>query len=131
MVKKLLLEFIIGCILSVASAICFGLVYTMLYMMLEAEVFFGGDKAGPFFILFLGVPIGALLGISLVDKLLFKSQGYNIFGLVLGFILSQFGVVLGIFLLDSIGNTALFFIPLIIGLLSLVGYNVKLLKIKK
>jgi hypothetical protein len=127
MSKKIILEFIVGCVLSLVSAICFGMLYFLPSEVVGIEIFFGGDKAGPFFVLFLGVPIGAFVGISLVDKLMFKSRGYNILGLTLGFILCQLGILFGVFLMDLIGGTAVVFIPFIAVFLSLVGYNIKFL----
>jgi len=93
----------------------------------ETTGFCGEGIKCEIYMLFLGVPIGFLVGISLVDRLLSKRWKINILGLALGFILSQFGIVLGIFLIDLIGETAFFLIPLEAGFLSLVGYNIRFL----
>jgi len=125
MMRRIIMEFIVGCAFSPVGFICFGAVHDMLYAKFGIESFFGGDKAGGFCGLFLGVPIGALVGISMIDKLVFKSHGYNIVGLVVGFIVSQFGIVLGLFLIDKAGNKTIPLSLCITILLSLIGYHIK------
>lgn len=121
--RKIILEFLIGCLLSGTCFVCF-CILNILFESLDIEMFFGGDQASLFCGLFLGVPIGALVGISLVDKLIFKSQGSHMIGILVGFILGEFGVVLGIWLLDQIGVRAIFLIPFMVTCLSLIGYNI-------
>ncbi len=132
MIRKITIEFITGCICSPIGFICFGILHDLLYTKCGIESFFGGDKAGGFSGIFLGVPIAALIGISLVDKLVFKLKGYNVLGLVVGFILSQLGIVLGLFLIDKVGNGTIPLGLFITVLLCLIGYNsVLLLKKRK
>jgi len=123
MTGKIILEFLIGCFLSIVGFVCFFVLFFLFEYYLDVEIFFGGDKANVFCGLFLGIPIGVLVGISLVDKLVFPSQGYNIYGIVAALILSQLGVILGIWLLDTIGGKAIFLIPFIVTCFSIIGYN--------
>jgi hypothetical protein len=123
MIKKIILEFVGGCIFSIIVGYGFVGIYMALFEI-RGETF---SRGGFLIMLLLGIPIGILIGISLADRLLSKHWRVNIFGLVTGFILGLFGTVLGIYLLDVIGNVAFFLTPLIAVFLSLFGYNFKVL----
>ena len=90
----------------------------------------GGDKAGLFFVVFLGFPLGSLLGFSLIDKLFYRAMGINILGIVLGLILSLVGAFIGILLLDIFGIFAVVLLPIIVIVASLTGYQTGLVRIK-
>lgn len=73
---------------------------------------------------YLGLPIGSLLGIFLVDKLFFKVQGYNVLGIPVGFLLCVLAIALSTwFLQGTRGNIGLYLMPFIASFFSLIGYN--------
>ncbi len=126
-IKRILAE-LLG---AIGFSVCLSIGIYYLSKWLEAikpTLNLGGDKAGIFGVIFIGMPIGFLLGILLVDKIIFKFEGYNCFGIAVGFILAfLFGGIASVFLLDEIGKYAVLVIPLIILALSFVGYYCPLL----
>jgi hypothetical protein len=124
MIKKIFIEFVAGCIFSIPGAGCAGGIY-LIFSKITGQVMC--SQGALVMILSLGIPIGILVGISVADRWLSKHWKINIFGLVIGFILGLFGMVLEFFILDSIGNAGFFLMPVIPGLLSVTGYNVKIL----
>ena len=91
----------------------------------------GGDKSGIFFVVFLGLPLGSSLGLFLIDRVLYRIRGWNIIGLCIGLILSIAGAFLGIFLLSALGLIAVFVVPIIIIISSMIGYQAGFLLINK
>jgi hypothetical protein len=122
--KKLALEFLAGLIVS---ALGFGLFAALLQLPLlsRLETYLGGDKASVFVGLFFGFPIGGVLGIFLLDKIAFKTGGYNSIGIVTGLTLS---IILGgigsVALLSKLGGPAIFIAPFLYVLLALMGYTI-------
>jgi len=91
------------------------------------DVDFGGDKAGGLWGIIIGMPMGSLAGILIIDKVIYDLIGYNIFGLAIGLVGGIiFGGIGGIFLLDEFGNKALALIPLLIVAFSMFGYQLGL-----
>lgn len=90
----------------------------------------GGDKGGVFVALFLGLPIGSLLGILFIDRVLYNFMKKNVVGVVLGFILSSLGAVESLILLDTIGGTGILFAPGISTCLGMAGYWIPLARSK-
>jgi len=90
---------------------------------MDISINFGGDKSGVFFIVFLGLPIGSLLGFSIVDKALYKTRGWNIIGLGIGLTLSILGALIGIMLISALGVIAVVLVPVMIITFSLTGYQ--------
>ena len=127
MIKKIILEFVVGCAFGPVGFFVFGEIHDIITRGFKIYIFFGGDMSGGFFGLFLGVPIAVLTGISLFDRFIFESKGYNIFGLMTGFVLTDLGIILGIFLLDKIGDKTIFFSFPVTLFLAVVGYNFKFL----
>lgn len=126
-VKKFVLEFLGALLLATAGSFC-SVLFSDVISALKLNINLGGDKANVFSVLFIGMPIGSLLGILLVDRIFFKYQGYNLIGLCIGFVLCAFvGGVGSVMLLDEIGGSAVFFIPPLIIFLSFVGYYIPLL----
>jgi hypothetical protein len=126
--KKIFLEFLVGLIVSLVG---FGSFAVLLQIpgISKLGVYLGGDKASVFVGLFLGLPIGAILGIFLLDKIAFKAQGCNTIGIGIGaalsFVLGGFGTLL---LMSKLGGPAAFVAPLLYVLLALIGYTVALHK---
>jgi hypothetical protein len=123
-IKKLALEFLAGLIVS---AIGFGFFAALLQIpvLSRLETYLGGDKASVFAGLFLGLPIGGILGILLLDKIAFKTGGYNSIGIVTGLALSLIlGGIGTLALLSKLGGSTFFIAPFLYVLLALVGYTI-------
>jgi hypothetical protein len=128
MIKKLIFEFLGGLFVSLVCGVSFAFIFSLPGIS-KVGVNLGGDKASIFFGIFLGLPIGSLLGILFVDKVFYGFQGYNIWGILIGFTLSFFlGGIGSVVLLDKIGSPAIILAPLIIVLFSLVGYLIPIMK---
>lgn len=124
--KKLpaiMLKFLSGLFLAIVFGFALGFAVNALS---RVGVFldFGGDKSNVFIPLFFGVPLGSVLGFVMIDKKIGKKTKINWSGIVLGIISCAFlGVIGSTVLLDLIGGTAIFFIPIMMVLLALVGYQ--------
>jgi glycerol uptake facilitator-like aquaporin len=118
--KRIILQ-LIGAIIASFILIAF---YLLIERVVDTSRFdFGGDKSGIFIAIFAILPIGSLAGIYLVDRQFFSFQGYNLVGIVIGFILSFLvGGITSVLLLDKLGFFAAFLVPFIIVGLSLLGY---------
>jgi len=125
--KNIFWEFVVAYCLTPIGFMFFGMIAYSISEKIGFPIFFGGDRAVGFSGIFLGVPISALFGIGIVDKIKFKSKGYNGLGLLTGFILSQCGTVIGIILMDNIGNITIPLDLFIIVCLALIGYNIKMI----
>jgi hypothetical protein len=126
--KKIVFEYLAGLVVS-------GLGFGFLTMLPRIpglswlEIYLGGDKAGVFTGLFLGVPIGGVLGIFLLGKVVFKAQDYNIMGIAVGLALSFiFGGLGTVLLISKLGGQALFIAPFLYVILALIGYTIPLHK---
>jgi hypothetical protein len=122
--KKVALEFLAGLIVS---ALGFGFFAALLQIPIlsRLETYLGGDKASIFAGLFLGFPIGGILGIFLLDKIAFKTGGYNSMGIVTGLALSLIlGGIGTVALLSKLGASTVFIAPLLYVLLALIGYTI-------
>jgi len=97
---------------------------------MDISINLGGDKSGIFFIVFLGLPIGSLLGFSIVDKAFYKSRGWNIIGLGIGLTLSILGAIIGIILISALGVAAVVLVPVMIIIFSLTGYQAGYMMVK-
>jgi hypothetical protein len=125
MTKKMITEFLVGCAFGPVGFFVFGEIHDIITRGFRIEIFFGGDMAGASFGFLIGVPVAILTGISLFDRFIFESKGHNILGLVTGFVLTDLGTILGIFLLGRIGNKTILFSLPITSSLAVVGYNFK------
>lgn len=120
--RKIILQFIGALSLSIIGGILFYLI-GFLMMFLELGINLGGDKMPVLLVLFLGIPLGSLLGILLVDRIAFGYEGYNSIGLGIGFVLCLLAGGIGsVMLLDQMGKSAAFVVPLLIIFLAFVGY---------
>lgn len=126
--KKMLCELLAGLVTAVVG---FGFFWALLRIpgLSRLDMYLGGDKASVFTGLFLGIPMGGVLGIFLVDKVVFKAQDYNMIGiaggLALSFILGGLGTVL---LMGKLGGQAVFIAPFLYVILALIGYTIPLHK---
>jgi hypothetical protein len=121
-VKKIFLEFCAGLILSVMGFLLFAVIYNALEI-LKVNINFWGDKGKVLFGLFFGLPLGSILGILLSEKLIYKTQGWNIPGIVLAVLLSVLSNYLGIIMLEKVGGGFVIFVPLLVVVICLLGYN--------
>jgi hypothetical protein len=127
MLKRIIVQYIVGCIFGLMGFICFTMITAMLQRTFLTEVFpFGGDKSVVFSGLMLGIPIGALVGLTVINRYVFRAREWNALGLVLGFVLTQVGIVFTLCLMDFFGSKA----GVLLGLfatvcLILIGYNIR------
>jgi hypothetical protein len=123
--RRILLDFVSSLIFSVVGFLVFACIYNALESRLDID--FAGDKGKVFFGLFFGLPFGSILGILLIEKLIYKAQGWNILGIVLAALLSVVGNYLGIIMLDKIGGSVVILIPLLVVSVCVFGYSIVLL----
>jgi hypothetical protein len=120
-IRKLTSEFIVGTIFSLIGFISGALIHYLLTKPFNYN-YHGGVFSG----LFLGMPVGSLVGILLIEKCFNKVQGYNISGLLFGFLLSSLlGGFISVVLLDTYGSKKYFLIPFIITSFSMIGFHYK------
>ena len=122
--RRILLDFVSSLILSAIGFLLIGYIYQALD--LRYDIGFGGDKGNALIGLFLGLPCGAILGILVVEKLLYKTKGWNVWGIFLAVLLSFISNCLGIIMLDKIGGSAAIFILLLVVITCLFGYRIVL-----
>jgi hypothetical protein len=121
-IKKLLLEYCAGLLLSVGGFLIFVGVYNLLAAV-KINIGFGGDKAKVFTGLFLGLPLGSVLGILLVDRFVYRIEITNYLNPVIGLILGFLGVYCGVIMLDKVGGLSVLLIPIVVTGLCLLGIN--------
>lgn len=74
---------------------------------------------------FWAFPVGCPLGMSMVDKLIFKSPTYNVLGIAIGLSLSLIGMAIAFWIPAILGvRIDIFLLPLIAVFFSLIGYKV-------
>ncbi len=137
---KIIIQFIVGSIVACGVF----LILVGLIIFFDSE----GVLEDWHLVLFIIMPVGSLSGIFLIDKLLFKAQGYNVRGMTIGFLLGFVSIAFlqwfvpvyrGVdmfavcsFIEDStiIGDVLnadgiryVVFFPLTITLFSVIGYN--------
>ncbi len=120
--KRILLEFCASLILSVIGFLSFAVIYDALEL-LKVSINFWGDKGKVLFGLFFGLPLGSILGILFTEKLIYKTHGWNILGIVLAVLLSVVSNYLGIIMLEKVGGGFVILIPLLVVVICLLGYN--------
>ncbi len=122
-IRKIILEFIGGFLISIIA-----------YLPVTASfIFFGLDFGREEVILlsiFLGYPLGSILGILLADKIVFRNAKINTVQIATCVLLSVVGAVGVYFLIsviiDGLGGLATVVIPAIITFSGLLGYNIPL-----
>jgi hypothetical protein len=126
--KKMFCELCAGLI---AAVVGFGLFWALLRIpwLSRLDIYLGGDKASVFIGLFLGIPVGGVLGIFVLDKVVFKAQGYNLMGIAVGLALSLIlGGIGTALLMSKFGGQAVFVAPLVFVIFALIGYTIALHK---
>jgi hypothetical protein len=121
--RRIFLDFILGLISSIGGFLMFIGIYNFLEI-LRIDLHFGGDKGKVFWGLFFGLTIGSISGILLAEKLIYKEKGWNIWGILLAIFLSLIGNYISVIILDKIGGGFVFFVPLFIVMVSLIGYHI-------
>jgi hypothetical protein len=73
---------------------------------------------------FWAFPVGCPLGMSMVDKLIFKSPTYNVLGIAIGLSVGLIGMAIAFWMPAILGvRIDIFLLPLIAVFFSLIGYN--------
>lgn len=121
-IKKILVEYFSGLLLSVFGFLLFVGVHNLL-SVIKINIGVGGDKAKIFMGLFIGLPLGSIAGMLLVDRFVYKSGTINYVSSVIALILGFLGVFCGVIMLDKIGGQSVLFIPIIVTGLCLLGLN--------
>ena len=129
---KIIVEFISSFLFSLFGFVFFGAVYDFVCFRIGIELPFGltGGSTGVIGGLSVGIPIGALLGISIVDKLIYKSSSWNLPGIITGFLLSFAGAFVSLWLFRGMigwASSSFFLTSLTLTFLCMIGYNLKLL----
>jgi len=124
--RRIFLDFVSSLIMSVIGFIVFAGIYNALDL-LKLNINFAGDKGKVFFGLLFGLPIGSILGILLIEKLIYKSPNWNIWGIVIAVLLSVISNYLGVIMLDKFGGWFFIIIILLVVSMCVFGYNVTLL----
>jgi hypothetical protein len=121
--KKVGIEFISSLFFSIIGFLLFSGVYTVLEAA-KVNINFGGDKGKAIFGLFFGLSIGGTFGVFLIEKVIYKTPGWNILGIFLSILFCTIGCYLGMILLDKLGSIFVLFFPLIAATMCVLGYNI-------
>ncbi|MFZ2644508.1 MAG: hypothetical protein WA117_26190 [Verrucomicrobiia bacterium] len=122
--KKVLLELGAGVICSLVG--CFGMVgMHELLSKFGVVINFGGCKSNMFLGLFFGLTMGSLAGVVAVNKAVFKMPGWNVSGLIVGFVLGVLVIILSLFGMDRFGDRFLVCLPVLVTVASCLGFRVK------
>jgi len=124
--KRVAIEFISSLFFSILGFLLFSGIYTVLEIA-KVDINFGGDKGKALFGLFFGLSIGGTFGVLFIEKLIYKTQGWNILGIFLAILFCTVCIYFGTILLDKIGGVFVLFFPLIAALMCVLGYNIGLL----
>lgn len=117
---RVFLELIAG--ITFAFGGFFVVFYALHYMLWPFDLDIHGYVCA-YAAMLLGIAIGSVFGIWFVDRIIFKSKGYNLAGTVMGFVTCGLGVMLAIwFLRTKEGNVAMY-LPLIGCCFALIGYK--------
>lgn len=128
--KRFPLEYFTGLVCSLGGFVLFFFGFWLIDAAIDLvgiDINLGGDKGNVFFGLFFGLPMGNLLGINLADRVFFDDRGGNILGLILGLVSGFVAGIIGVFLLDRIGEKAILMIPFLVTLACLLGYRIPVL----
>jgi hypothetical protein len=112
--KRIAFEYICGLLFSVIGFFGLAGVHTLLEMI-GFRLDWGGDKSKLFWALFLGLPIGSILGFIGVDRFYFKMDNWNFLGMFLAFIVGAFCNFIGLYFMDRFGGWSLLaLLPLVV-----------------
>lgn len=124
-IKRAILELGAGIICSFVG--CFGMVegYELL-LSIGVQVDFGGCRSSVFLGL-LGSTIGSLAGVLVVNKAVFKMPGWNVQGLIVGFVFAGLAAFVGLFGAVQLGLGFYYCLPVLPTVASCLGFRMKLL----
>lgn len=113
---------------ALAAALGYPLVSFLRLLLghLGIEIAYGGDKAAILVPLLFGLPLGALVGMVLVEKVVCKTTGWNVLGLLLGLMFSAIAYIVGLGMMDLFGGEAILSVPFLVALARLLGYRIGL-----
>ncbi len=99
--------------MSVVCCICILLVYLLLiYFEIELDVF--GDKTLVLLPIFIGLPVGAIIGNYMAMKRVPINKTLNINNILLSYVLGIIFVIIGVFLMDIVGIAMIVLIPFLV-----------------
>jgi MFS family permease len=124
--KRMSVDFLSSLLFSVAGFLVFAGIYRVLERY-GIDIDIGGDKSQVFSGLFIGLPIGGILGTWLSEKVIYGTQGWNVVGVVLSIMLCLACTYLGLAMMDRVGTGFIFVLPVLIGALCVVGYRIGLM----
>ncbi|MFA5191959.1 MAG: hypothetical protein WC740_14610 [Verrucomicrobiia bacterium] len=97
-------------------------------LLLESGMYWypAGDKSNGIVGIFVGCPLGSLLGVVLVDRWVVRSHPWNVIGIILGLFLSYPVAIAGLYATSRLGLGSIMFLgfPLIISIGVCIGYRV-------
>lgn len=105
---------------SSLAAVAGGTVAVVIAKMIGSE--FGGCKAEVFAALFLGVPIGAIVPIAIMEE---GKKTYKMIASVVGFFLSGIGMYGCVYLADEIGTKIFLMAPVLSALLVIATFHIR------
>ncbi len=121
---KIILQLIIGLLCAIIGALLVGVIFYGLDRMHFINELWG-DKVVVISGLLIGLPLGCVAGLVVVDKFL-KVSSLNLTNIFLSL---TFGVIASIisilFIVNAVGNAAAIIMPLIILIFSIFGYHAK------
>jgi hypothetical protein len=125
MTRKILFEFLLSLVFSVVGFAVFYGAYALMEM-LWMDIDLWGDKTKALFGLFFGLSIGGTFGVFLVERLLYKGHGWMPIPLCGAILSGVFGNYLGVVMLDRAGGSFVLFLPFLVALMCVTGYNLGL-----
>lgn len=133
--KTIIVELISGVVFSFAGfLICLGIDYFII------KYFLGGGEAIIINYIIFFLPFVNILGILFVDKIYFKNLKWKIRGIICAILFNIIGLIVGYFIGSIFKNInfgdisldrlfVIIFLPLLVVLFSVIGYNLEELKI--
>lgn len=122
--QRIALEYISGLVFSVVGFFGLAGLHTLLEMI-GFELTWGGDKGKFFWGMFLGLPLGSILGFVLVNRLYFKVATWNSQGMLLAFIVGVFGNFGGLYFMDRLGGGFFLAVPPLVVLACVCAFNIR------
>ena len=122
---KLLVEYGASVLTAVAGYLVVSVIHGSL-ARLGWEIPYGGDKGAILFPLLVGLPVGAMTGTVLFERLVYNVARWNVLGVLMGFIFSLPAFFVALFGMDALGGEVIVAAPFLIALACLVGYRLGL-----
>ncbi len=115
--KKIIADYVSAMVFSIIGFFAFIYLHPMIGFV------WGGDKGQLFSGMFLGLPLGMVLGFLLIDGFLFEMDTRNFPGIVSSFVTCILGNLAGVYLADNLGGEFLLFFPFLLILICTYVYN--------